>query len=169
MVAMPARSQNHDLHAAWTALHSVMDPEIPVISVVDLGIVREVLHCDGAIEVVITPTYSGCPAGQQIEQDIRTALDDAGLAHAQLKVSLSPPWTTDWMTDAGRQNLRQFGIAPPPMKASKRALFEEAGEVACPNCGASDTEQVAEFGSTACKALWRCLSCREPFDHFKCI
>ena len=166
---MAAQSLNQDLHAAWTALYSVMDPEIPVISVVDLGIVREVRTDNGRLEVVITPTYSGCPAGKQIEQDIRTALNDAGLSDARLTISLSPPWTTDWMTDEGRENLRQFGIAPPAAKASKRALFEEVPPVACPHCGAEQTEQVSEFGSTACKALWRCLSCREPFDHFKCI
>lgn len=169
MVMVAQRSQNHDIHAAWQALYGVMDPEIPVISVVDLGIVREVVQNDDGLEVVITPTYSGCPAGQQIEQDIRSALDDAGLADARLKVSLSPPWTTDWMSDAGRENLRQYGIAPPAKAAGKRALFEEADAVACPHCGAGDTELVSEFGSTACKSLWRCQSCREPFDHFKCI
>ena len=169
MVALTQETQNRDLYAAWTALQGVMDPEIPVISVVDLGIVRAVSLKDDGMEVVITPTYSGCPAGQQIEQDIRSALDDAGLADARLKVSLSPPWTTDWMSDEGRENLRRYGIAPPAKAAGKRALFEESQAVACPHCGASETELVSEFGSTACKSLWRCLSCREPFDHFKCI
>ncbi len=127
MVAMPARSQNLDLHTAWTALHGVMDPEIPVISVVDLGIVREVRLDGEAMEVVITPTYSGCPAGQQIEQDIRSALDDAGLENARLTIAISPPWTTDWMSVQGRENLKQFGIAPPLVKSGKRALFEDEG------------------------------------------
>ena len=169
MVAMAQTSQNQDLHAAWTALYSVMDPEIPVISVVDLGIVREVSLNDSGMEVVITPTYSGCPAGQQIEKDIRSALDDAGLAEARLKVALSPPWTTDWMSEAGRENLKAYGIAPPGKSAAKRALFEEAAGVTCPHCGSGNTELVSEFGSTACKALWRCTQCREPFDQFKCI
>ena len=169
MVVMAQRSQNRDVHAAWQALYGVMDPEIPVISVVAVGIVRMGVLNDVGGGGGVRPTYSGCPAGQQIEQDIRSALDDAGLAEARLKVSLSPPWTTDWMSDAGRENLRQYGIAPPAKAAGKRALFEEADAVACPHCGAGDTELVSEFGSTACKSLWRCQSCREPFDHFKCI
>ena len=169
MVAAAREGQNRDLHAAWSALHSVMDPEIPVISVVDLGIVREVSLDETGIEVVITPTYSGCPAGQQIEQDIRAALDAAGLGDARLTVVLSPPWTTDWMSDKGRENLKAYGIAPPAKAAGKRALFEEAAAVECPHCGSGDTELVSEFGSTACKALWRCQACREPFDQFKCI
>ncbi len=169
MVSTAAPALHRDMHTAWRALHSVMDPEIPVISVVDLGIVREVRQDGDDLEVVITPTYSGCPAGQQIESDIRSALDAAGLADARLTVTLSPPWTTDWMSETGRENLRKFGIAPPARKASKRALFGEQAAVACPHCGAETTELVSEFGSTACKSLWRCLECREPFDHFKCI
>ncbi|MGI9465056.1 MAG: 1,2-phenylacetyl-CoA epoxidase subunit PaaD, partial [Aestuariivirgaceae bacterium] len=102
-------------------------------------------------------------------QDIRSALDDAGLADARLTVTLSPPWTTDWMSDQGRANLKAFGIAPPQGKAGKRALFEDTGAIECPQCGSHDTELLSEFGSTACKALWRCQACREPFDHFKCI
>lgn len=166
---MAARSQNRELHSIWSALHEVMDPEIPVISVVDLGIVREVRVAGGDVEVVITPTYSGCPAGQQIEQDVRAALVAAGVSDAHLSISLSPPWTTDWITAQGREKLRQFGIAPPHAKAGKRALFEDIAAVECPHCRSHDTEQVSEFGSTACKALWRCVSCREPFDYFKCI
>ncbi len=169
MVGKSVSKPNQDLYAAWNALHGVMDPEIPVISVVDLGIVREVRLDDNGVEVVITPTYSGCPAGQQIEQDIRSALDEAGLTDARLTVTLSPPWTTDWMTDQGRENLRAFGIAPPQKTASKRALFEDASATECPHCGSSETALVSEFGSTACKAIWRCQACREPFDHFKCI
>ena len=166
---MMAAAHEQSMHAVWSALHGVMDPEIPVISVVDLGIVREVKVDGEEVEVVITPTYSGCPAGKQIEEDIRSALDEAGFGHARLSITLSPPWTTDWMSEKGRENLRKYGIAPPAKKAAKRALFEDLPAVACPHCGADDTEQVSEFGSTACKSLWRCNACREPFDQFKCI
>ena len=158
-----------DMHAIWAALYKVMDPEIPVISVVDLGIVREVRNQGENFEVMITPTYSGCPASQQIEQDVRLALDEAGFARAALITSISPAWTTDWITKDGRENLRAFGIAPPEGKTTKRALFEDQPAVACPQCGARETEMLSEFGSTACKSLWRCTACREPFDYFKCI
>jgi ring-1,2-phenylacetyl-CoA epoxidase subunit PaaD len=140
-----------------------------VISVVDLGIVREVRRDAAGLEVVITPTYTGCPATQQIERDIRSALDDAGFADARLITKLAPAWTTDWISEQGRENLKGFGIAPPAGRAGKRALFEREAQVACPRCGSGETELVSEFGSTPCKALWRCLTCREPFDHFKCI
>ncbi|MFW6077282.1 MAG: 1,2-phenylacetyl-CoA epoxidase subunit PaaD [Hyphomicrobiales bacterium] len=152
----------------WTLLEQVTDPEIPVISVVDLGLVREVREGADGIEVVITPTYSGCPATRQIEQDIRTALADAGV-EATLSIVLSPAWTTDWISEAGCEKLRGYGIAPPVAKAGKRAMFGEQPQVACPQCGATQTEMISEFGSTPCKALWRCTQCREPFDYFKCI
>lgn len=146
-----------------------MDPEIPVISVVDLGIVREVREDELGIEVVITPTYTGCPASQQIERDIRSSLDQAGFGEARLTVKLAPAWTTDWISPQGRDNLRAFGIAPPEGKAGKRALFASEPLVSCPRCGSKETEVVSEFGSTPCKALWRCRSCAEPFDYFKCL
>jgi ring-1,2-phenylacetyl-CoA epoxidase subunit PaaD len=152
----------------WGVLDRVMDPEIPVISVVDLGIVREVRDTGDGIEVVITPTYSGCPATRQIEQDIVAALADAGIA-ARLSIVLSPAWTTDWVSEAGREKLENYGIAPSVGKAGKRAMFGGDPEVACPQCGSKETEMISEFGSTPCKALWRCTSCREPFDYFKCI
>jgi ring-1,2-phenylacetyl-CoA epoxidase subunit PaaD len=152
----------------WDVLDRVMDPEIPVISVVDLGIVREVRETGNGLEVVITPTYSGCPATRQIEQDIRAALADAGIA-AGLSTVLSPAWTTDWISEAGREKLASYGIAPPVGKAGRRAMFGEAPQVACPQCGSVETEMISEFGSTPCKALWRCTSCREPFDYFKCL
>jgi ring-1,2-phenylacetyl-CoA epoxidase subunit PaaD len=152
----------------WDLLDHVMDPEIPVISVVDLGIVRDVRVAAGAIEVVITPTYTGCPATRQIEQDIRAALARAGV-DATLSIVLSPAWTTDWISEGGREKLKAFGIAPPVGKAGKRALFGAEADVACPRCGSLRTEMISEFGSTACKALWRCTECREPFDYFKCI
>jgi ring-1,2-phenylacetyl-CoA epoxidase subunit PaaD len=153
---------------AWDLLGQVMDPEIPVISVVDLGIVRDVRDGPGGLEVVITPTYSGCPATRQIEHDIRAALADAGL-DATLSIVLSPAWTTDWISEAGRERLKNYGIAPPVGKAGKRAIFGAAPQVACPQCGSAETEMISEFGSTPCKSLWRCTDCREPFDYFKCI
>jgi ring-1,2-phenylacetyl-CoA epoxidase subunit PaaD len=143
-------------------LSHVPDPEIPCVSVVDLGIVRHVT--DGA--VVITPTYTGCPATIAIAADIRAALDRAGLAQLKIETTLSPPWTTDWISDAGREKLRAYGIAPPPKGAAKHSLRETAA--ACPRCGSSHTEEISRFGSTPCKSLHRCLDCREPFDRFKC-
>jgi len=153
----------------WQVLDQVMDPEVPVISVVDLGIVREVCSNDEALEVIITPTYSGCPATQQIESDIRQALDEAGFGDVGLKTRLAPAWTSDWMSEKGRQALKNFGIAPPVGKVSKRALFGLEVPVPCPHCDNKDTKLISEFGSTACKALWKCNSCGEPFDYFKCI
>lgn len=158
---------------AWQALGGVVDPEIPVLTVLDLGIVRDVGVVGDAVEVVITPTYSGCPATHVIEEDIRRALAAAGFAEARIRTSLSPAWTTDWMTAEGRDKLRKFGIAPPGACApspAKIALFRaEAAGVDCPHCGSTHTERLAAFGSTACKALYRCRDCREPFDHFKPI
>jgi ring-1,2-phenylacetyl-CoA epoxidase subunit PaaD len=137
----------------WAVLADVADPEIPVISIVDLGIVRSV----EPDRVVVTPTYTGCPATQVIERDIRAALDSAGLARVRIETALAPAWTTDWITAEGRRKLHAYGIAPPTTKA-----------VACPQCGSTDTEEISRFGSTPCKALWRCRSCAEPFDLFKC-
>jgi len=156
----------------WRVLDEVMDPEVPVISVVDLGIVRDVCAPDGpdgALEVIITPTYSGCPATLQIENDIASALDAAGFSGIALKTRLAPAWTSDWMSEKGRQALKDFGIAPPVGKVSKRALFGLETPVPCPHCDSDDTSLISEFGSTACKALWKCNSCSEPFDYFKCI
>jgi ring-1,2-phenylacetyl-CoA epoxidase subunit PaaD len=143
-------------------LQTVQDPEIPCISVVDLGIVREVRED----KVVITPTYTGCPATIAIEAGIRAALDRAGLAHMRIETTLSPPWTTDWISEKGREALRAYGIAPPPRGAAQRSLRAEAA--VCPRCGSSNSEEISRFGSTPCKALHRCLSCGEPFDQFKC-
>jgi ring-1,2-phenylacetyl-CoA epoxidase subunit PaaD len=138
----------------WAVLRSVMDPEIPVVSVVDLGIVRDV-----APDVVtITPTYSGCPATDVITRTIREELDAAGYRDVAIKTVLSPPLTTDWISEKGKDALRAYGIAPPDL----------AKEVPCPQCGSTDTEEVSRFGSTPCKAQWRCKSCLEPFDRFKC-
>ncbi len=152
---------------AWDAAASVVDPEIPVLTIADLGVLREVtLHGD-QVEVAITPTYSGCPAMNMITLEIELALERAGFRHPKVRTVLSPAWTTDWMSEEGRRKLATYGIAPPLKAASRRALFG-VDKIQCPHCGSNDTELLSEFGSTACKALWRCRSCREPFDYFKC-
>ena len=152
----------------WAWLDEVPDPEIPVISLVDLGIIRGVEWQGDTLEIAVTPTYSGCPAVLAIELAVETALREAGF-DARVERVISPAWTTDWITEDGREKLRAYGIAP-PVKASNsiRALFGET-QVDCPQCGSLHTERVSEFGSTACKALYRCTACREPFDYFKCI
>ena len=142
-----------ETQAIRAVLEQVPDPEIPVVSVVDLGIVRSVT--DEA--VTITPSYTGCPAAQVIEADIRAALDAAGYRAVRIETALSPAWTTDWITPAGRDKLRAYGIAPPTRAA-----------VECPQCGSRETQEISRFGSTPCKALWRCRACAEPFDLFKC-
>ncbi|MFO7277207.1 MAG: 1,2-phenylacetyl-CoA epoxidase subunit PaaD [Pseudomonadota bacterium] len=154
----------------WRLLESVHDPEIPVLSIVELGIVRYVaLREDGRVEVGLTPTYSGCPATDVIRASVRDVLAKAGHADAVIREVLSPPWTSDWITEEGRRKLREFGIAPPADSVSSpRALLGSAA-VACPRCGSTQTERVSEFGSTPCKAHYRCTSCLEPFDYFKCI
>jgi ring-1,2-phenylacetyl-CoA epoxidase subunit PaaD len=152
---------------AWNAAAQVVDPEIPVLTIADLGVLREVRVKDGCVEVAITPTYSGCPAMNMIALEIELALEREGIAHAKVRTVLSPAWTTDWLSDDGRRKLKDYGIAPPQKGNSRRALFG-AQVVACPQCGSGDTELLSEFGSTSCKALWRCKSCREPFDYFKC-
>ncbi len=151
----------------FDVLAQVPDPEIPVISLVDLGIVREVRDGDPPV-LVITPTYSGCPASLVINQQIRTALDAAGLADVAVKTELSPAWTTDWISAAGREKLRAYGIAPPET-AQDRLARRDAAPATCPQCGSGRTAEISRFGSTPCKALWRCLDCAEPFDRFKCI
>ena len=138
----------------WAVLKDVPDPEIPAVSVIDLGIVRSVEED----KVTITPTYSGCPATQFIEQSIREALDAAGYRDVAIETVLSPPWITDWISEEGKDKLRAYGIAPP----------ELAKAATCPRCGSTDTEEVSRFGSTPCKAQWRCKHCLEPFDRFKC-
>ena len=151
---------------ALAVLEQVTDPEIPVLTIADLGILRDVSVQGDTVDVTITPTYSGCPAMNLITVEIETALAQAGIK-ARIRTTLSPAWTTDWLTDAARSKLAAFGIAPPGHTSSRRALFGEA-RPACPLCGSVDTEQISEFGSTACKSLHRCRACREPFDAFKC-
>jgi ring-1,2-phenylacetyl-CoA epoxidase subunit PaaD len=152
---------------AWAVAAQIVDPEIPVLSIADLGVLREVRVAGDTVEVVITPTYSGCPAMRVIEVEIETALRAAGIDKLRISIVLSPAWTTDWLSDAGRRKLAQYGIAPPARATSRRALFA-ADAVACPRCGSAQTERLAEFGSTSCKALYRCRTCAEPFDYFKC-
>jgi ring-1,2-phenylacetyl-CoA epoxidase subunit PaaD len=158
------------LAAARQAVGSVTDPEIPVLTLDDLGVVRRVeIAADGEIEVDITPTYSGCPAMSVMTLDLQAALAGAGFANARIRTVLSPAWTTDWMSAEGRRKLAAYGVAPPAAKASRRALFGDEDALACPACGSSNTRLLSAFGSTACKSLWRCNSCLEPFDAFKCI
>jgi ring-1,2-phenylacetyl-CoA epoxidase subunit PaaD len=152
---------------ARAALAAVVDPEIPVLTIEDLGILREVRIDGETVEAVITPTYSGCPAMNMIAVEADLALEKAGFSRRKITTVLSPAWTTDWMSAEGREKLKAFGIAPPAASSSRAALFGET--VSCPRCASQDIEQISEFGSTACKALWRCRACREPFDYFKCI
>lgn len=180
------------LRLARAALETVPDPEIPVVSIRELGILRDVvMHDDGAVEAVITPTYSGCPAMSQIVEDVGAALDAAGIGDWRVRTVLAPAWSTDWITAEGRDKLRAFGIAPPgrcgdegktsaggnpgardstvqPLRFVPRAARGSShAPVACPHCGSRHTEAISQFASTACKALYRCLDCREPFDYFK--
>lgn len=150
-------------------LETVKDPEIPVLSITDLGVVREVIIKDEAITVVITPTYSGCPAMDMIEAHIRKALHTAGYATVDVKTVLAPAWTTDWLTEAGKSKLHAYGIAPPVATTTdKRALMTEFSSVPCPRCNSMNTHLISQFGSTACKSLFQCKDCLEPFDYFKC-
>lgn len=146
-------------------LATVPDPEIPAVSVVDLGIVRGVQSAPPA--VLITPTYTGCPATFAIEQSVRIALDEAGFGAVPINTVLSPPWTTDWISERGREQLRDYGIAPPPRGSAAPSLSGRE-LVECPQCRSDNTEEISRFGSTPCKAQWRCRACLEPFDRFKC-
>lgn len=151
---------------ARAAAAAVVDPEIPVLTIEDLGVLRDVRLDDAAVEVTITPTYTGCPAMNLIAEEIEAALHTAGFPQVRVRTVLSPAWTTDFLSEAGRRKLAEYGIAPPPPTAP-RALFAEH-RPACPRCGSGETETISPFGSTACKSLHRCLACREPFDAFKC-
>ncbi len=148
------------VETVWEWLSQVPDPEIPVISLTDLGIIRDVQWQGDTLEVTVTPTYSGCPATTIINLDIETALHGHGIENLSLKRQLSPAWTTDWLTDAGRDKLEAYGIAPPQ---------PAGGPQHCPRCQSTAVEKISQFGSTPCKAQWRCTDCLEPFDYFKCI
>jgi ring-1,2-phenylacetyl-CoA epoxidase subunit PaaD len=153
----------------WTILEEVKDPEIPVLSVIDLGIVRSVKTSDDKIDIAITPTYSGCPAMDVISMDIRLKLIEKGYRNISIQQQLSPAWTTDWMSEEGKQKLKAFGIAPPNPKQQfcTSEMFQQEA-VQCPRCDSYHTELISQFGSTACKSMYRCLDCKEAFDHFKC-
>jgi len=155
----------------WKILESVCDPEIPVLSILDLGIVRDVQYTpEGVLTIVITPTYSGCPAMDMITMQLKVTLLGHGYKNIHIKTALSPAWTTDWMTEEGKQKLAAYGIAPPITKSQSCAATESDEQMAiqCPHCGSYHTEIISRFGSTACKALYKCRDCLEPFDYFKC-
>ncbi len=173
-ILMPASER---IQRAWDVLGSVLDPEVPALSVCDLGIVRDVIVHDDDLQIVLTPTYSGCPATEVIEHDVIAALDAAGLGPARVTLQRAPAWTTDWISEQGRRKLFEYGISPPgPVEAARddgtvTIQFFERGHqrLTCPRCGSRNTERLSAFGSTACKALHRCVACREPFEHFKPI
>jgi len=156
-----------DVQAIWQLLEQVYDPEVPVLSVTDLGIVRGIELNGAKVTVAITPTYSGCPAMDVIAMQIRMLLLQNGFGEVVVKKVLSPAWTTDWITERGKNRLRAYGITPPQYKA-QTGLFEEEEGVRCPNCQSVHTHEISRFGSTACKALYQCSDCNEPFDYFKC-
>ena len=151
-------------------LDYVKDPKIPAINVLELGVVRKVdVEADGKAIVTITPTYTGCPAMDVMAADIKKELLEAGVPAVEVKMSLAPAWTTDWITDEGKRKLKEYGIAPPEKTTDIRALKGETPVVPCPQCGSTHTTLISLFGSTACKALWKCQECLEPFDQFKCL
>jgi ring-1,2-phenylacetyl-CoA epoxidase subunit PaaD len=159
---------------AWDVLSGVLDPEVPALSLRDLGIVRDVIDHGHEIEVVLTPTYSGCPATEAIEQSVLSAIEDEGLGPVRATMQRAPAWTTDWISEEGKRKLREYGIAPPgpampQAEVPIRIIGRKAEAVACPKCGSLHTEKLSAFGSTACKAMYRCIACREPFEYFKPI
>jgi ring-1,2-phenylacetyl-CoA epoxidase subunit PaaD len=165
------------IESIWETLETVTDPEVPVLSIIDLGIVRKVEVYDavqkppsGGLGVYITPTYTGCPAMDVIRMNIRMALLESGIADVEIKTVLSPAWTTEWMTEQGKQKLKAYGIAPPNVKQQvcTPGLFQEEEAIQCPHCNSYNTQIISRFGSTACKALYKCKDCNEPFDYFKC-
>ena len=160
-------SQKESEKRIWEILETVNDPEIPVLSIIDLGIIRDVNIQNETVEVIITPTYSGCPAMDVISMNIRIALTKEGFTSIKIAQQLSPAWTTDWMTNAGKEKLRSYGIAPPAAKIFDKNYLENL-IVECPLCHSANTRLISQFGSTACKALYQCNDCKEPFDYFKC-
>ena len=163
-------ASEHELEAIWQILEMVVDPEVPVLSILDLGIVREVKFNDEQVEIVITPTYTGCPAMDMISMNIKLALVEQGYKNIKVSSVLSPAWTTEWMSEAGKEKLRVYGIAPPNVKQQvcNNNLFAPHELVQCPHCNSFHTRRISEFGSTACKSLYQCNDCKEPFDYFKC-
>jgi ring-1,2-phenylacetyl-CoA epoxidase subunit PaaD len=168
------RGAGSRVERAWDVLGTVLDPEVPALSVCDLGIVRDVIDHGDSLEVVLTPTYSGCPATEAIEQSVLAAIEAEGIGPARATLRRAPAWTTDWISEQGRRKLNDYGIAPPGPVAPDagvpiRFVGRRRDAVACPRCGSLHTERLSAFGSTACKAMYRCVSCREPFEHFKPI
>ncbi len=155
--------------AAWQVAAGVLDPEVPVLTIEDLGILRSVDEVDGTLVVTVTPTYSGCPAMDAIRDDVLAALAAAGWHDVRVEFALAPAWTTDWMSDEGRRKLLEFGIVPPTARRDTGGPVPLTLTLRCPQCGSPDTRELSRFGSTACKSLWVCNACREPFDHFKAI
>lgn len=154
----------------WLLLEGVPDPEIPVLSVIDLGVIRSVEEQDEDIIITITPTYSGCPAMNQFEADIKQKLNDHGYPNITINTTYNPAWTTDWITDEAKQKLEKFGIAPPQEKTTDKSfILGKPPVVRCPQCKSLNTKMVSQFGSTACKSLYQCSDCKEPFDYFKCL
>lgn len=164
---MESINQNIKKEQVWKIMENVYDPEIPVLSVVDLGIIRDIRVNDNSIEVFITPTYSGCPAMDLISMDIKIELLSHGYKNIKLTRILSPAWTTDWMSEQGKEKLKNFGIAPPGIKSTDKINWQKL-KVECPHCESVNTNLISEFGSTSCKALYVCDDCKEPFDYFKC-
>ena len=162
---MVAAGNKTDTAPLFELLSGVCDPEIPVLTLQDLGVLRDISIDDGEVLVTITPTYAGCPAMDTMRSDIESALAKAGYQKVTVQQNLSPAWTTDWMTESGREKLRAYGIAPPATTTCGR----QSDRIQCPQCGSGDVKRISEFGSTACKALYQCQDCREPFDYFKCI
>src|SRR4051812_24279581 len=156
---------------AWEVLGGVLDPEVPALSVCELGIVRDVIDHGDELEVVLTPTYSGCPATEVIERNVLDAIAADGLGPARATLRRAPAWTTDWISEDGKRKLREYGIAPPHSTGTTpiRIFRRSEDKIACPHCGSLHTEKLSAFGSTACKAMYRCMSCREPFEYFKPI
>ncbi len=173
MVSAVVTESSDRVAQAWRVLDGVLDPEVPVVSVVELGIVRDVVDVADRLSVVLTPTYSGCPATEVIEQGVRDALSTAGFKNVDVRLRRAPAWTTDWISADGRRKLREYGIAPPgPVVAEQGApirFLRKTPALPCPRCESTNTERLSAFGSTACKATYRCRACGEPFEHFKAI
>ena len=165
---MTVNSVIYDRSTVQLVLEQVRDPEIPVLSIEDMGIIKDITVTDHSVHVSIIPTYSGCPAMNMIENDINSTLRLNGYENISVDIVLDPAWSSDFISEEGRKKLREFGIAPPNKNATKGELLG-VEQVHCPQCGSSETEVVSQFGSTACKALYKCLECLEPFDYFKCV
>jgi ring-1,2-phenylacetyl-CoA epoxidase subunit PaaD len=170
MITVPLEPLNEQEQTVWSIVGQVPDPEIPVLTLADLGIIRSVSIDDDAITIGLAPTYSGCPATEFIEESVIAELQKNGFNNIRTERVLSPAWTTDWISQEGRRKLQQYGIVPPDKAAeSKRALFHQGLQIACPRCASDNTSKVSEFGSTPCKASYKCDDCLEPFEYFKCL